>query len=65
LKVSGMNCQHCVRAVAEALAGVEGVARVALVELQTGRVLVEGGADVAALVAAVAAAGYPAEPVVT
>ncbi|MEX2284353.1 MAG: cation transporter [Gemmatimonadota bacterium] len=40
LKVSGMSCQHCVRSVAGALQGVEGVER-AEVDLAKGRAVVE------------------------
>lgn len=60
LDVSGMTCQHCVRAVTEALAEVPGVSRVVEVDRGTGRAAVEGDADPAALVAAVKEAGYEA-----
>jgi copper chaperone len=40
LKVTGMTCQHCVRAVMGALEGQEGVER-AQVDLQAGRAVVE------------------------
>ena len=63
LKVTGMNCQHCVGAVTDALAGVVGVTRVTLVELGSGRALIEGDAAPETLAAAVEAAGYGAEPV--
>lgn len=63
LKIRGMTCQHCVRAVSEALAAVAGVSRVVAVELETGRAAVEGDVDPQALVAAVKEAGYEAEPV--
>ena len=63
LKVTGMNCQHCVDAVTEALAGVTGVTRVAQIELDSGRALIEGNPSPGALVAAVEAAGYEAKPV--
>jgi len=59
LKITGMNCQHCVKAVTEALQAVPGVARVE-VDLGTGQAQVEGDADAQALVAAVQAAGYEA-----
>ena len=61
LKITGMNCEHCVRAVRDALAAVSGVAEVASVELESGRALVDGQADPAALIAAVKDAGYGAE----
>lgn len=63
LKITGMNCRHCVRAVEDALCKVPGVADVPLVELESGRALVEGNPDQAALLAAVTAAGYGAEPI--
>lgn len=40
LKVSGMTCQHCVRAVTQALESQDGVTR-AEVDLQAGRARVE------------------------
>lgn len=57
-RVLGMTCDHCVRAVAEAVGEVAGVERVA-VDLGTGRLDV-GGDDVwpAEVRAAVADAGY-------
>lgn len=63
LKVKGMSCQHCVKAVSEALASVPGVSRVVSVELDSGRALVEGDAEPEALASAVAEAGYEAEVV--
>ena len=63
LKVTGMSCQHCVRAVEAALGGVAGVIRGEPVELESGRALVEGEVDPQALVAAVKEAGYGAEVV--
>jgi len=62
LKVEGMTCQHCVRAVTNALAGVPGVTRVVQVSLDPGRALVEGEASVEDLVAAVKSEGYSAAP---
>jgi len=61
LNVRGMTCQHCVKAVTEALAAVPGVRRVVSVELAAGRALVEGEVDPEALVAAVREAGYEAD----
>lgn len=60
LHITGMTCQHCVRAVREALAAVPGVARVAEVDLGSGRASVEGDADPEALIAAIKAEGYTA-----
>ena len=63
LKVEGMSCEHCVRAVHEALAGVTGVASVTEVSLERGEAIVEGEPDVAALISAIEEEGYQAEPV--
>jgi copper chaperone len=60
LKVSGMNCEHCSRAVTQSLESVAGVDRVE-VDLAAGRARVDGQADADALIAAVVAAGYGAE----
>jgi copper chaperone len=63
LKVTGMSCSHCVRAVTGALAGVDGV-RVADVDLGAGRATVEFDetrATPAQLVGAVMDEGYVAE----
>ncbi|SDW12260.1 CopZ family metallochaperone [Thiocapsa roseopersicina] len=61
LSITGMSCGHCVRAVTSALETVAGVESVA-VDLELGRARVEGQADLYALVAAVVAEGYGAEP---
>ena len=56
--VAGMTCGHCVAAVTEEVEQVPGVTGVS-VELQGGRVRVEGGSvDDAAVRAAVEEAGY-------
>lgn len=57
--VTGMSCDHCVAAVREEVAKVEGVTRVD-VELATGAVTVEsdGPVDERAVAAAVEEAGY-------
>jgi len=60
LHIGGMNCQHCVKAVTDALSAVAGVERVESVDLESGRALVAGDVDPRALVAAVSAAGYQA-----
>jgi copper chaperone CopZ len=55
--VNGMTCDHCVLSVTEEVtdvAGVEGVD----VELSSGRLVVRGDADDAAIRAAVIEAGY-------
>jgi len=61
LKVDGMTCGHCARAVAEAVESVPAVER-ALVDLAAGEVTVEGGADEGAVRQAIADAGYDARP---
>jgi len=60
LKVSGMTCAHCEKAVHDALAGVDGVSSVQ-VDRNSGTASVAGAADTAALIAAVAEEGYEAE----
>ncbi len=62
LKVDGMTCDHCVRAVTEAISGVDGVTG-ANVDLDAGAATVTGeGVDLAAVVAAVVEEGYEAAP---
>ena len=63
LRIEGMSCEHCVRAVQKALSGVAGVERVDEVSLERGEALIEGAADSAQLVAAVEKEGYRAEPI--
>jgi copper chaperone len=63
LKVTGMTCGHCEAAVNKALAAVPGVARVVKVNRDEERVVVEGNAEVQALIAAIEEEGYTAEPV--
>ena len=61
-EVSGMTCGHCVRAVTEAVRGVDAAAQVE-VDLSTGRVTVRNGTASPDQVAqALAAEGYPARP---
>jgi copper chaperone len=60
LKIEGMTCNHCVRAVTEALGQVPGVDKVIDVSLEQKQAVVSGNADVAALIGAVAEAGYEA-----
>ncbi|MDA3914141.1 cation transporter [Oleiagrimonas sp.] len=59
LKITGMTCGHCVKAVQQALSDVPGVTR-AEVDLQARQAQVEGSADVDALIAAVQEEGYEA-----
>lgn len=60
LNITGMTCQHCVKAVNEALAGVPGVDQVVEVNLERGEATLEGHPDVERLIAAVAEEGYEA-----
>ena len=65
LKVHGMSCDHCVRAVTQALKGVAGVER-ASVDLKQGRAVVEyreGTTTPAALAGVVTDEGYIAEEI--
>lgn len=67
LKIGGMTCASCVARVERALKSVPGVLE-AQVNLATERARVQtlaGGAETAALIAAVAGAGYSAEPLDT
>ena len=59
LKVEGMTCGHCQKAVKEALESVSGAEHVE-VDLQTGMAKVAGTADLNALIAAVVDEGYQA-----
>ena len=62
LTVGGMTCDHCVRAVSEAIGGVAGVTG-ASVDLEAGAATVAGaGVDVDAVIAAIAEEGYEAAP---
>ena len=63
LKIDGMSCEHCVRAVNAALANVEGVDSVIEVSLDRGEALLEGAPEWKALVSAIEEEGYRAEPV--
>ncbi|ULH17820.1 heavy-metal-associated domain-containing protein (plasmid) [Deinococcus sp. KNUC1210] len=60
LNISGMTCGHCQTAVTKALKSVPGV-QDAQVDLKTGKAVVEGQADVSALLAAVSEEGYTAQ----
>ena len=59
IAVEGMSCAHCEGTVEEALREVSGVTSIA-VDREADRAVVEGDADVAALVQAVEDAGYEA-----
>ena len=61
LRVEGMSCDHCVRAVTDALSKVSGVERVVEVSRERGEAIVDGGPDVGALIAAVDAEGFRAK----
>lgn len=56
-QVAGMSCGHCVRAVEEAVQGVDAQAQVK-VELARGQVQVESTQPREALAAAITEAGY-------
>lgn len=60
LKITGMSCDHCVRATTKALQNVPGVEKVD-VTLNPGSAVVQGHADPEALIAAVKEEGYEAE----
>lgn len=61
-KVDGMKCGHCVRAVTEAVMGVDASATVE-VNRATGRVSVDSLAASDLIARAIVAEGYAAEPV--
>lgn len=60
--ITGMTCSHCVAAVTKELEAVDGVDAVE-VSLDRGAATVVGDVDDAAVLAAVAEAGYEAVPV--
>ena len=59
LKIEGMTCNHCVRAVKGALEAVPGVSTVD-VSLQNGTAEIMGSADVTGLLNAITGEGYVA-----
>jgi copper chaperone len=61
LAINGMTCEHCVKAVNEALAEVPGVEKVVDVDLERGEARVEGNVDTIQLIAAVEEEGYEAK----
>ena len=60
LKITGMSCGHCVKAVETALKAVPGVEGVQ-VSLEQGKATVQGQANREQMVAAVVEEGYAAE----
>ncbi len=60
LQISGMTCGHCEMSVKKALEEVPGVTQVAEVSKDRGEAIVEGDADVSALIAAVEETGFEA-----
>ena len=61
LRVTGMTCAHCERAVSAALERVSGVDRVVSVSHERGEATLEGSPDPDLLTAALAEEGYGAE----
>ncbi len=61
LTVEGMTCEHCERAVTQALEKIPGVTRVVEVSRERGEATVEGTPEVSALIAAIQEEGYRAE----
>ncbi len=62
LTITGMTCDHCVRAVTDAITGVDGVTG-AEVDLGAGAATLTGdGVDLEAVVAAITEEGYEAAP---
>jgi copper chaperone len=57
LNVAGMTCDHCVKAVTNAVRGIPGAGAV-VVDLDRGTVAVQGTPDVAAVRAAIVDEGY-------
>ena len=60
LKIEGMTCDHCVKAVREALSAVPGVDRVEEVNRERGEALIAGEPPTETLLAAVREEGYEA-----
>ena len=58
LTVEDMSCGHCVGRVTKSVQGVDAAARVS-VDLPSKRVTVDSTAELARIVAAIDAAGYP------
>lgn len=62
LKIDGMTCGHCVKAVSSALEQIPGVHAVR-VDLERGQAEIDGSAELAQLIEAVRAEGYDVQPV--
>lgn len=60
LRIEGMTCGHCVKAVESALWQLPGVDRVAEVGLERGKALIFGELETAALIAALREESYEA-----
>ena len=60
VEIQNMTCDHCKRAVENALRDLPGVQSVQ-VDVKAGRAQVEGAPDPAQLLAALAEEGYPAQ----
>lgn len=60
IKVEGMTCGHCVKAVEKALSAVPGVSAVKEVSLERAEAVLEGRPDPQAVVAAIEEEGYQA-----
>ena len=61
LKVDGMSCQHCVRAVSAAIRQLDGAAKVE-VDLAAGLLRTDAKAEAEAIRAVLRAAGYEPAP---
>lgn len=61
MKVTGMTCGHCEKAVADALGAVPGVIEVLKVSRESEEALIEGEAPATALIKAIEEEGYAAE----
>jgi copper chaperone CopZ len=62
LHISGMTCEHCVRAVENALNAIPGIAARVSLEEKLARIEAEPGIDIERLVHAVEEEGYSATP---
>jgi mercuric reductase len=63
LRISGMTCEHCVRAVENALNAIPGIAARVSLEEKLARIEAESGIDIERLVQAIEEEGYSAAPV--
>lgn len=62
LKVDDMSCGHCAATVTKAAQSVAGVEK-ADIDLAKGEALITGTPDIAALIAAIDDAGFPAKEI--